>query len=280
MLHLQRRGTAAHGHHLDGILANDQDSGIGRNGQHPATFFGGIVLQQNDTLLRHVACGLVVRLRAHRTIRTLAVHVGAEHQAQHTAHLLVKFLSGVLALGQQFPVWRSKVIIIVSIGGAHRKTVCPCSELKVKTVGDSLLGVMCTAPVANHHTVEAPLLLQYLVQQYVVVTVMLVLIEIIGTHYSPCLALLHGSLEGREIDFAKGAVAHYNVHLMAMLLVIVQSIVLHTSSNALALKTLNVRNHHTGSEPRVFAHILEVAAVQRGAVDIDTRSQHHIFIAV
>ena len=109
---------------------------------------------------------------------------------------------------------------------------------------------------------------------------MLVLIEIIGTHYSPSLALLHRCFKGWEIDFAKGAVAHYNVYLMAILLVIVQSIVLHTSSNALRLQPLNIRNHHTGSEPRVFAHILEVAAVQRGAVDIDTRAQHHIFIAV
>ena len=110
--------------------------------------------------------------------------------------------------------------------------------------------------------------------------VVLVLIKVIRAHDGPCPTLLDGSLEGREIDLMQGAVADDDVHLMPVFLIVVQGIVLHTGSNALRLKTLDVRHHHSGGEPGVFTHILKVAAIKRCAVDVHTRAQYDMLTTV
>ena len=103
---------------------------------------------------------------------------------------------------------------------------------------------MAAAPVANHHAVETPVLLQNLVQHGGVVTVVLVLVQVVGTHNGPGATLLHSSLEGRQIDLVQRTVAHNHVHLMAILLVVVQGIVLDTSGHTFRLQALHVRHYH------------------------------------
>ena len=58
--------------------------------------------------------------------------------------------------------------------------------------------------------------------------VVLVFVEVVGTHDSPCPTLLYGSAESRQVDFMERTVADDDIHLMAVFLVIVQRIVLHT----------------------------------------------------
>ena len=60
---------------------------------------------------------------------------------------------------------------------------------------------MSAAPVGNHGSVEVPFLLEYPVQNPVVVTEMSSFEQVVRTHDRPCAAFLHGSLEGREIYF-------------------------------------------------------------------------------
>ena len=72
------------------------------------------------------------------------------------------------------------------------------------------------------------------------------------------------------------AVAHDDVHLVAVLLVIVQAVVLDTCRNALRLQPLYVRNHHRGGQEGVFTHIFEVTTVERSAQDVHSRTQYHI----
>ena len=109
---------------------------------------------------------------------------------------------------------------------------------------------------------------------------MLVLVEVIGSHNAPSLAFGNGSLERRQIDFMQGAVAHNDVHLMTVFLIVVQRIVLHTGRRTRALQSLDIWHHHTACQIRVFAHIFEVAAVERGSVDVHSRPQHHVFAAI
>ena len=93
-------------------------------------------------------------------------------------------------------VGRCQIIGIVGIGLAHGQTVGPGAELEVEAVAYRFVGIVATAPVADHHAIKAPVLLQNLVEHDIVVAVVLVLIEVVGTHDGPGTTLLHSGLEG------------------------------------------------------------------------------------
>ena len=204
-----------------------------------------LILQQHDTLAGNLAGCSIVSFRAKEAVGTLTVHRRAEVQSEHAAHLLVKFLGGIAAFLNGLLVGIGQIVVVVGVCGTHGQTVGPRTKLHVETVADSLIHVVTAAPVRNHHTVEAPLLLQYLVEQRLVVTVVLILIKVIGTHDGPCPTLTDCSLEGWQIDFTQGAVRNNDVHLMPIFLIVVQRIVLDTGRHTLRLQALHVRHHHT-----------------------------------
>ena len=67
---------------------------------------------------------------------------------------------------------------------------------------------------------------------------------------------------------------------MTLGLLVVKCIMLHANSHAILLNFLNIRHYHHTGEARVLTHIFEVASVQRSPVDIDSRSEQHILLAV
>ena len=95
-LYLQRRRATTYSHHLNSVLTHNEDALAALNRQHTA-----IVLQQHDTFLGNLQGCLVVTLRTEEAIGLLAVHRGTIEQAEHTAHLVVKFLRGILTLLDQ-----------------------------------------------------------------------------------------------------------------------------------------------------------------------------------
>ena len=109
---------------------------------------------------------------------------------------------------------------------------------------------------------------------------MLVFIQVVRCHDSPSLTLLHGSLESRQIDFIESAVIDNHICGVAVHLLVVEGIVLHAGSYAIALHTLDVGHHHLCCQIRVFAHILKVAAVERSAVNVHTGAKNHSLFAV
>ena len=64
------------------------------------------------------------------------------------------------------------------------------------------------------------------------------------------------------------------------MLVVVERIVLHADCHALLLHTLDVAHCHTAREIRVFAHVLEAAAIERGATDVDARTEENGLVAI
>ena len=114
-LHLQRRRTAADGHHLDGVFAYNEYALrlVAVDGQHVVA-----VLEKHDALVCYLTGCFVVRFRAEEAVRTLSVHRRTEEEAQHTAHLVVKFSCGVLAALDTFKIWCGKIIVIVSVACA------------------------------------------------------------------------------------------------------------------------------------------------------------------
>ena len=219
-------------------------------------------------------------LRTEEAERFLALHRRPIEQAEHTAHLLVELFRGVSTLTDGLLVSLSHMIAVVGIGTSHGQSVGPGAELKIETIGDGLVGIVASAPVADDHTIEAPVVFQYLVEQNAIMTIVLVPVEVIGTHDGPCPTLCHRRLEGRQVDLVKGTIAHDNVHLMAILLVVVQRIVLHTGGHALRLETLHIGHHHTGGEQRVLTHILEVPSTERRTIDVDTRTEDDALLTI
>ena len=231
VLGFQRAGATAYGHHLDGVLAYDKNLlAIGLDWQHVA-----LVLQEDDAFPRHELGYCIMLFVAKETVRLLLVHRGAEEEAQDAAHLLVQFLCGVFTIEDCLLVLLGEVIHIVGVRSTHREAVRPGAELHIESVLDSLVQVVRSAPVAYDNTVETPVLLQYLAQRVLVVTIVLILVEIVGTHHAPGFTLLDGSLEARQIYFMQGSVAYDDVHLMAVLLIVVQTVMLHATGHADAL---------------------------------------------
>ena len=56
---------------------------------------------------------------------------------------------------------------------------------------------------------------------------LVVLVEIVCTHDSPSLSFLYSSLEGWEIDFMEGTVAHDDVYLMTVFLLVIEAVMLY-----------------------------------------------------
>ena len=276
MLGLQRRGTPADRHHLDGVLAHDHDFFQVSAQRQQAT----LVLQQHDALGPDLP-GRGIMLGASELARLmLRIHIRAEDQAQHATRLVVEFRRADLAAADPLQIWGSQEIVVVGISLAHRQAVRPGAELHVQAVGDGLVGVVHSTPVTDHHAVEAPLALEDIIQQILVMAVPLALVKVIGAHDRPGAALLHGRPEGGQIDFVEGTVVDSHVVEEARCLLVVQRVVLHARRHIVRLDTLDIRNHHRRRQIRILAHIFEVAAAQRRPVDVHAGTQQHVFLAV
>ena len=172
-LYLERRRASAYGHHLDGILAHYQYalSLLGVDREHIVP-----VLEQYDAFLSNLSGCCIMALGTEETMRAVRIHRGAIEEAQYAAHLIVQLLLGELAFLYGLHVRHGEIIVVVGIGSAHRKTVCPGAELHIQPVLYRLLQVVSTAPVAYHDTIILPVALQNLVQGPLVVAVVLILI--------------------------------------------------------------------------------------------------------
>ena len=88
---------------------------------------------------------------------------------------------------------------------------------------------MSAAPVADNDSVEAPFAFQQVLEQVLIVAVVFVLIEIIGSHKCPDMSFLNSCLESGEVNLMQGTVGDLHIDLMAILLVVVQAEVLDAS---------------------------------------------------
>ena len=109
---------------------------------------------------------------------------------------------------------------------------------------------------------------------------MLAFVKVVGTHDAPRSTFLHSHLEGRQIDFIKGAVVHDDIGGVTVHFVVVQGKVFHAGSHTILLHAPDIGHYHLSGQIRVLTHILKVASVERCTVDIDTRAQQDRFVAV
>ena len=92
--------------------------------------------------------------------------------------------------------------------------------------------------------------------------------------------MLHGSLEGREIDLIKGAIAEGDIDHMPSVFLVIERKMLDAGSDPILLHPLYIRHYHRGRQAGIFSHILEVTSVERGAIDIDAGTEQNVFAAI
>ena len=132
---------------------------------------------------------------------------------------------------------------------------------------------MSATPVGDDNAVEAPLAFENLIQQAVVVAGVLAVEVVVCTHNRPATTLLNGCLEGGEVDFIQSTVVQYRLGGVAVGLLIVQCVVFYAGGNAIFLHLLHIGDNHLGSQIGVFAHIFEVATIQRTTIDVYARAE-------
>ena len=193
------RGEAAHG-----VVADDRDRlQLGEvERQH-----GGVVLEQDDALLGDAKSHLLVRLRVDRA-RTAAVEPARRDQhAQVAAHLVVEHRDREGAVLQPGQEGRGQEVLVVGLAGAH---------LEVEALQDGLAGVVGAAPVGDDGALEAPLALQHLVEQVLVVAHVLAADLVVGAHDRERPALPHARLERRQVDLPERPLVHLHVDRAAV----------------------------------------------------------------
>ena len=219
-------------------------------------------------------------LGAERAPRTVGIHRRAEDQPQDVARLVVDGLHRHLAAAQHLQIGLGQVVLVVAERALRGQAVGVGAHLDVEAVQRRLARVVGAAPVGDDAAVEAPLTAQNVVQQHAVVAAVLAQIAVVGAHDAPRAAVDHRPAEGRQVDLAQGPFADHDVDRSAPLLLVVQGEVLDAGRHAVLLQLLDVGHDHLARQAGVLTHVLEVAAVERRAVDVDTRAQQHILLAV
>ena len=71
------------------------------------------------------------------------------------------------------------MIVPVTVACCACEAVCPCAHLDIKAVEDSFLIVAASAPVADYNAIKAPLALEDVHKEFLVVAVELAVIEVV-----------------------------------------------------------------------------------------------------
>ena len=130
-------------------------------------------------------------------------------------------------------------------------------------------------PVGHHEPVEAPLAPQQVGEQAGVLAAVPAVDAVVGRHDRPDARPAHGSLEGRQVDLAPGALVDGDVDLHAVGLLVVEREVLDRAADPPALHALDERHGDLGRQVGVLGVALEVPAAERVAVDVHGGRQQH-----
>src|SRR5262249_23495189 len=99
---------------------------------------------------------------------------------------------------------------------------------------------------------------------------------VVGGHYRTNTGVVHGSLEGRQIDFAQGALVNVSADNLALLLLVIRGVVLHLSEDTLALNAANFRGGDLRGQVWIFAERFEITPTFGNTDDVDHRTQEDV----
>ena len=93
--------------------------------------------------------------------------------------------------------------------------------------------IVCSEPVGHDHAFVAPVVAQHLSEKPVIFRGIGAVNLVVGTHYRPGLALLHGNLETAQIELAKGPLGDDFVYAVTIEFLVVCGVMLHGGSYSL-----------------------------------------------
>lgn len=146
----------------------------------------------------------------------------------------------------------------------------------VETALDGGLGGAGGHPVGDVVAVEAPFAAQDLVHEVVVLGHRRAVDRVVRGHDAPGVGVLDDVLEGCQVQLAQGAFGDQVVHREAVRLGVVGDEVLDGGAHAALLYAPHVPGADASRQVRVLAVGLEVAAAQRGAVEVDGGGEQHV----
>ena len=164
--------------------------------------------------------------------------------------------------------------------GCVKRRTCARAHLDVHPVEGGQFCAVDPAPVRDDEAFETPFVLEDLVQQGIILAAVLAAEPVVGPHDAQGAGFPHGRAEGRQVNLAQGPLVHLDVDPPALNLLVVGRIMLGATGDALRLLALDVADGNAGGEERVLAHILEVAAAQRRAHDVQAGPEHDVLAAL
>ena len=135
--------------------------------------------------------------------------------------------------------------------------------------------VVAAAPVGDHCAVKAPVPAQDIHEQVGVLVGVGAVDKVIGGHDGLRLRLLDHHLKAGQVNFPQGALVHDGIRGHTAQLLTVHGKVLGAGGNAVFLDAADVGRRHFTGKVGVLREILEVAAAQGAALDVQAGAQQH-----
>mmetsp|Transcript_92395 Transcript_92395/g.206541 ORF Transcript_92395/g.206541 Transcript_92395/m.206541 type:complete len:240 (-) Transcript_92395:890-1609(-) len=154
--------------------------------------------------------------------------------------------------------------------------VCGLGHFHIEAVQGSNCRVMRGAPITDNVTPEAEILAQQRLQELLVLASMLAVDAVVGAHHGASARLERG-LERLHVDLVLRTVADFNIHLLAIGLLIVVEPMLGSRDDAALLHLVHVGLRELTAEERVFARKrLEGSATQLRTDDLHIRAKQDV----
>ena len=131
---------------------------------------------------------------------------------------------------------------------------------------------MHTSPVADNDSGEAPTLTEHIGKQHLIIGTPFAVHFIIGSHHAPGISLTDSHLKGFQINLVHG-------HKAPIVLLIVQGIVFQAGGCSRLLTAFCVSHSQKATEQRVFTEIFIGTTSRGNTLDVNGRTQDHVFSA-
>ena len=101
---------------------------------------------------------------------------------------------------------------------------------------------------------------------------------IISRHYAFRSTFLHRYFKAAKINFPKRAFVYDRIARHAAILAVIRRKMLHARRNPFTLDSAHVSRRHLSRQVRIFRKILEIPSAERISLDIQPRSQQHVYV--
>ena len=137
-------------------------------------------------------------------------------------------------------------------------------------------GVALRPPVAHHKAGVAPLATKDRRDKVIIARRPVAVQRVVGRHDRAGMPLPDSDFKTAQVDFPQSAFRHDRLHKVAAMLLVVGGKVLDRPGHAPTVQPAQLGAGHLSGQKRILGEILEIAPVQRVAMDVDTGAQQRV----